>query len=205
MDISSMIMQIMFLVSGSLLYPVIILLLALLVWTLVTLGQMVSEYSERTRDFKKLKEISCKSRECIRNNQTDEAALILKESKSNPQIKRFMGELSTIIGSGTFPIESEKMLQDYEITLRCRLDNLKILTRTAPMLGLMGTLIPLGPALMGLSSGNIQLLASNLVIAFSTTILGLLVAGISYTVLLTKKRWYLQDIGDLEYVVDVLK
>ncbi len=205
MDISSTIMQIMFLLSGSLLYPVVIILLALVIWTLIALGHMVSEYSERTRDLKKLKDTIHKSRKFIHENQTEEAAALLRGSESNPQIKEFLGEICTILGNETFSIESEKMLQDYEITLRCKLDKLKILTRTAPMLGLMGTLIPLGPALMGLTSGDIQMLASNLVIAFSTTILGLLIAGIAYALLLTKKRWYLQDIGDMEYVVDVLK
>jgi biopolymer transport protein ExbB/TolQ len=73
------------------------------------------------------------------------------------------------------------------------------------MLGLMGTLIPMGPALMGLSSGNIQQLAANLVIAFATTVLGLLAGGVAYSILLIKKKWYTQDLSDMEYVVEVLK
>lgn len=73
------------------------------------------------------------------------------------------------------------------------------------MLGLMGTLIPLGPALMGLSSGNIQALATNLVIAFSTTVLGLLVGGVAYAVLVVRRRWYYQDFSDMEYIAGVLE
>ncbi|HHI30439.1 MAG TPA: MotA/TolQ/ExbB proton channel family protein, partial [Candidatus Methanoperedenaceae archaeon] len=66
-------------------------------------------------------------------------------------------------------------------------------------------LIPLGPALMGLSSGNIEALASNLAIAFATTVLGILTGGVAYAVLIVKKRWYTQDLSDMEYVVEVLK
>jgi len=73
------------------------------------------------------------------------------------------------------------------------------------MLGLMGTLIPLGPALMGLSTGNIQQLSANLVIAFSTIVLGLLAGSVAYCILLIKTKWYLQDLSDIEYVVEVLK
>jgi biopolymer transport protein ExbB/TolQ len=73
------------------------------------------------------------------------------------------------------------------------------------MFGLMGTLIPLGPALMGLTSGDIQQLATNMVVAFSTTVLGLLTGGIAYAIVVVKKRWYTQDLSDMEYVVEVLK
>ncbi len=79
------------------------------------------------------------------------------------------------------------------------------MVKLGPMFGLMGTLIPLGPALMGLSTGNIQQLVTNMVVAFSTTVLGLLTGGIAYAILIVKKRWYTQDLSDMEYVVEVLK
>ena len=58
---------------------------------------------------------------------------------------------------------------------------------------------------MGLTAGNIQQLATNLVVAFSTTVLGLLSGGIAYIISLVKKRRYTQDLSDMEYVVEVLK
>ena len=121
-------------------------------------------------------------------------------SGSNPLLRSFIGDLAKFLGDDRFSIESEKLLQDYEIRIAAELERLKILTRTAPMLGLMGTLIPLGPALMGLSAGNVEALASNLVIAFSTTVLGLFAGGIAYAIMLTKRRWYVQDLSDMEYV-----
>ena len=42
------------------------------------------------------------------------------------------------------------------------------------MLGLMGTLIPMGPALVGLSTGDIASMAYNMQVAFATT-------AVSYT------------------------
>ena len=79
-----------------------------------------------------------------------------------------------------------------------------MLARVGPMFGLMGTLIPMGPALIGLASGNIQQLASNLVIAFSTTVIGILVGVICYSISMVKRRWYAQDLSDMEYIVELL-
>jgi len=73
-----------------------------------------------------------------------------------------------------------------------------------PMLGLVGTLLPLGPALTGLASGDVQALAGNLIIAFTTTVFGILVGAFAYAVSLTRRTWYEQDVSDLEYIVDVL-
>ena len=68
----------------------------------------------------------------------------------------------------------------------------------------MGTLIPMGPALVGLSSGSVEALASNLVVAFSTTVLGLLVGALCYCMGLARRRWYATDLARLEYVYDCL-
>lgn len=200
MDPSALIMETMFTISGALLYPVIILLLVFVVWTLAALGQFISEYSGRTRDPGRLRTGCRETRALIEAQSYGEAAEAMAASGSNPLLRSFIGDLAKFLGDDRFSIESEKLLQDYEIRIAAELERLKILTRTAPMLGLMGTLIPLGPALMGLSAGNVEALASNLVIAFSTTVLGLFAGGIAYAIMLTKRRWYVQDLSDMEYV-----
>lgn len=81
----------------------------------------------------------------------------------------------------------------------------RILARIGPMLGLMGTLIPLGPAMIALSQGNIQELATNLITAFATTVLGLIVGGVGYTLFIVRKRWYLEDLSDVGYLAKKLE
>jgi len=203
-DLSTLIMETMFTLSGALLYPAIIVLLAFVVWTLTALGQFISEYSGRTRNLERLRDGCRETQALVQAQSYGEAAETLAASGSNPLLRSFTGDLAKLLGDDRFSIESEKLLQDYEIRIAAELERLKILTRTAPMLGLMGTLIPLGPALMGLSSGNVEALASNLVIAFSTTVLGLFAGGIAYAIMLTKRRWYLQDLSDMEYVARVV-
>ena len=205
MEVAASITEMLFVLSGALLYPAILLLIALVVWVLVMLGQAVSEYSGRTRDLGLIREASARARHLRAEGDPGAAAAAFGTIPMNPMVRNFVADLGAFLGDARFPLETEKLLQDYELLIGKELERLKILTRTAPMLGLMGTLIPLGPALMGLSAGNIQALASNLVVAFSTTVLGLLVGGIAYAVMLIRRHWYYQDFSDMEYIAGALE
>jgi len=205
MDVSSGIMGTMFMISNSLLYPVVIALLGLIVWSLMSCGQFVSEYASRSRDIKKL-DAGCRgTKKHIELGDFSKASAVLISCGSNDFLKNFIRDLSDFIGVEMFSIRIEKLLQDYELKIARELEKPRLVARLGPIIGLMGTLIPMGPALMGLSTGNIQQLASNLTIAFSTTVLGLLAGGVAYGILLVKKRWYTQDLSDMEFVVEVLK
>ena len=63
------------------------------------------------------------------------------------------------------------------------------------MLGLVATMIPMGPALVAVSAGNTQGIAANLVVAFSAVIVALLAAAITYTVLSIRRRWLLEELN----------
>lgn len=204
MELSAPVMEIMYLLSGALLYPTVILLIVSVVWILVALGQIISEYAGRTRDMDALRKSGKEACRQLQAGEIEAAVRSLQSIRANPDVKRFIKDLSALLGDAKFPIESEKLLQDYEISTSRKLEHVRILIRIAPMLGLMGTLIPLGPALMGLSSGNVQALATNLVVAFSTTVLGLLVGGVAYAVFIIRRRWYSQDFSDMEYLAEVL-
>jgi biopolymer transport protein ExbB/TolQ len=95
----------------------------------------------------------------------------------------------------------KKCLDDLEIDIARRMARLALATRVGPMLGLVGTLIPLGPALTGLASGSLDALAGNLIIAFTTTVFGILVGGFAYAIGLVRRTWYEQDLSDLEFLV----
>ncbi|MCW3140473.1 MAG: MotA/TolQ/ExbB proton channel family protein [Methanophagales archaeon] len=195
----------MFMISNSLLYPVIIILLGLVAWSLISVGQLISEYASRNRDIAKLK-VGCRdAKKYMQMQDYKKAAEVLRSSGSNDFLRSFLNDLTESLKENKFAVEAEKLLQDYELRIAKELEKARLVVKLGPMFGLMGTLIPLGPALMGLTAGNIQQLATNLVVAFSTTVLGLLSGGIAYTISLVKKRWYTQDLSDMEYVVEVLK
>ena len=98
-----------------------------------------------------------------------------------------------------------KALADAEFQATKRLEHTRILIRVGPILGLMGTLIPISPALVGLAQGDVQALSNNLVIAFSTTVVGLLIGGLAYVITAFRDRFYQQDVVTLEYVLDRLE
>ncbi len=97
------------------------------------------------------------------------------------------------------PLLVEKLASDAEIVWRDEVERIGALARRGPALGLMGTLIPLGPALVGLAAGNLQMMSENLVIAFATTVVGLLVGTLAGAAVAVKKRWYRADAALLSF------
>ena len=63
---------------------------------------------------------------------------------------------------------------------------------------------PMGPALVGLSTGDIASMAYNMQVAFATTVVGLFAAAIGFITQQVKQRWYLQDMTNLEFVAELL-
>lgn len=87
---------------------------------------------------------------------------------------------------------------DLELDIMKRLEWLRIVSRTAPMLGLVATMIPMGPALLGLSRGDAASVGENLVVAFSAVILALVAASITFFVLTIRRRWLLEELRAVE-------
>ena len=79
-----------------------------------------------------------------------------------------------------------------------RIERADFITRIAPMLGLMGTLIPLGPGLAALGEGELKVLTTAMTVAFDTTIIGLLVGIIGFILGRMRRRWYDGALYELE-------
>ena len=75
----------------------------------------------------------------------------------------------------------------------------RLLTKLGPVLGLIGTLISMSPALVGLSNGDISGMAYNMQVVFSATVVGLLISVVGLFTQQLKSRWYAMDISSLEY------
>ncbi|MCL0080738.1 MotA/TolQ/ExbB proton channel family protein [Peptococcaceae bacterium] len=193
----------LFLISNAFLYPVLILLLVLLVITLVKLGEFIFEYSVRTRNTKKAETAILNAKQLLDKQAFDKVVPVLKQSYNNPVVTGYIKEVSGIINDCHLA-KVEKTLQEYEIRVLKKLEPTKIISQVGPILGLMGTLIPLSPGLLGLINGDIEILARSLIIAFSTTVVGLASAGVAFVITTVRRRWYSQDISDIEYISAVL-
>jgi len=87
---------------------------------------------------------------------------------------------------------------DLEIWILRRLEWLRIVSRSTPMLGLVATMIPMGPALLALSNNDAKAIGQNLIVAFSAVILALVSASITFTVLTVRRRWLLEELRAIE-------
>lgn len=87
-------------------------------------------------------------------------------------------------------------IETLELRLLKELEGLRIVSRVAPMLGLVATMIPIGPALVVVAAGDSVGMAEQLVIAFAAVIIALLSASLTYVVLLVRRRWLLSEISE---------
>ncbi|MCO7514222.1 MotA/TolQ/ExbB proton channel family protein [Pseudomonas guariconensis] len=87
---------------------------------------------------------------------------------------------------------------DLELWIMKQLEWLRITSRSAPMLGLVATMIPMGPALLALTRGDSQGIGENMVVAFSSVIVALVSASITFFILTVRRRWLLQELRSLE-------
>lgn len=196
--------SLLYVFSTSLLYPDMIGLLILFGWSLILVGSMVQEYTSRRRNVHELEEVTLRAASFAGSGMPKEAAEALKGYRS-PQLAGVLREIAASLESNMLHIRLDKILQDAELDMARRLEPLRMGIRVGPILGLMGTLIPMGPALVSLSKGDVQSMAASLIIAFTTTVIGLVVGGICYCSLLIRNRWYHQDLSDVEYAADILR
>lgn len=78
------------------------------------------------------------------------------------------------------------------------LEAARIATRIAPMMGLVATMIPMGPAMKSLSDGNLGAVSENLMVAFSAVILALIAASATYLVVNVRRRWLAEEMLEIE-------
>jgi biopolymer transport protein ExbB/TolQ len=136
----------------------------------------------------------------------DEIISVIEKGQIPPTHKEILKTM--IIGSDVSSEFREslaiKMVEDENINSAKKLERTDIIAKIAPAIGLMGTLIPLGPGLTALGAGNIQSLAQHLTIAFDAAVLGMASASIAFITSKIRRRWYEEDISNLETMVDTI-
>ena len=186
--------NVLFWISNGLLVPVIVGLLYFFVNSILLLGIFFNQYLIYSKQTKLLK----KTLDSLR---ADDMEKLTVEAGKLPQ-SNFTGFLHNIIEAPS-KAYSNRLLADYEVRADAELGKYKLLTKFGPILGLMGTLIPMGPALAGLATGDVASMAYNMQIAFATTVVGLFVGAIGYVLLQIKQRWFVADLADLEFIADL--
>lgn len=189
--------NILYWISTGLLVPVIVLLIFFFVRALILIGAFFGQYLNQkrtaTKFYDRIKDLT--------------SATLPEFTASLPETPASitMAYAKKIIGERGNNAKIELLLAEYEIEADKNISTSKVLTKMGPILGLMGTLIPMGPALVGLASGDIASMAYNMQVAFATTVVGLVVSGIGFLTQQVKGRWAISNLTILEYLADVVK
>lgn len=201
MNLLNLLQNILSVLSSAMLYPVMILLVILFVWIIITLGGFASEYFERKRHAQKqnpndfIESFSHDNLLRFTSQEIQRIPFCFQE-----YFRELVNELKR--DKRGREIRIEYLLQSKEQKMTKSLDKLRLMIRVGPTLGLMGTIIPMGPALSALSQGDLEKLSSNIIIAFTTTVVGLAIGIAAYCLSTAKNRWVNDDIKNLEYFTE---
>ena len=198
--------QVIFDVSAALRVPVLVLALASLALVVVEAGAFAVEVvRRRRRDTARLERVARTARAALEGGDVPAARLALRQvawSGAMAATLELIAERARAAGGAD---RVAKALADFDFASLRRLERTRMLVRAGPALGLMGTLIPLAPALAGLADGDVGQLSRNLRVAFSVTVLGLMVGSLAFAISLVRDRLYGQDLSDLEFVAATLE
>jgi biopolymer transport protein ExbB/TolQ len=186
----------LFWVSNSLLIPDIVILLVLFVRSLLLLGSFYNQFMTKRRNDRLL-DPSIKE---LTVERVGELSPLLP-AKDNSLFIHYLRDLLSNPPSEAY---SDYMISNFENAAQKDTATSKLLSKMGPILGLVGTLIAMSPALVGLSMGDISGMAYNMQIVFATTVVGLVISSIGIVTLQFKNRWYARDVNRLDYVARIL-
>lgn len=191
-------------ISQSLTIPVLVILLVIVIVAIIALGGVIAEYTSRRkvpvgtiRDL--IYEINAaESQEKLKN--------VISNAKIPKSQKRVLTEIasSESLGDTSREALARKLFEYEEEKTLNSLQKTDIITRIGPTLGLMGTLIPMGPGLAALGAGDINTLASSLTVAFNTTIVGIGSGALCYVIGKIRSGWYDRYLSDLDALIDAV-
>ena len=187
--------QSLYWITTGLLIPTVCLLLVCVARAFLLCGSSIATALERRRFAQKIDT-------AFANPHYTASDLVALKLPSDAPLTQTLEELSNL---GRVPGQVQRILAQLEIVHSKRISEARLLARVGPMLGLMGTLIPLGPALLGLAEGDLQSLAENMLVAFATTVIGLLVGGLGFAVQQSRQRWAAEDIAHAEFAASLFE
>ena len=191
-------------ISQSLTIPVLVILLIIVIISIISLGGLISEYTSRKKvPIGTIRDLIYQINAA---ESADELKSIISGAKIPKAQKKVLTELasSSALGNDSREALARKLFEFEEEKTMSNLQKTDIITRIGPTLGLMGTLIPMGPGLAALGAGDINTLASSLTVAFNTTIVGIGSGALCYVIGKIRSGWYDRYLSDLDALIDAV-
>jgi len=183
----------LYLVTSGLLIPCVAYLLYLLLQSLMTVG---GYFARKHREAEGLNELT----QWVHSLDFSEPMSFpstLNRWRTSEVIKKIL--------HCTSRSRANHILTEYEVTLDKYVSRFSTQAKLGPIIGLMGTLIPMGPALQGLATGDIAQLATQMQVAFTTTVVGLVIGGLGFSMYQIERRRATQELALLDLLNSILE
>ena len=178
-------------ISTALQVPVVVAILYLLARGLLALGDFYGRWTDRLRRVRQTQALA---------TVPADALLDTLQQASPRKADALRHAFDALRQAPADAVWHERVVTEFELAVDRRLALLRTMTRIGPLLGLMGTLIPLGPALVALAAGDIAVLARKMEVAFATTVVGLVIGAIGFLLHQAAQRWAMDDLSLLEFI-----
>lgn len=191
-------------ISQSLTIPVLVILLIIVIISIITLGGLIAEYTSRKNvPVGTIRDLIYQINEA---GSVEELKSVISGASIPKAQKKVLNEIasSEALGRSSREALARKLFEFEEEKTEDNLRKTDIITRIGPTLGLMGTLIPMGPGLAALGAGDINTLASSLTVAFNTTIVGIGSGALCYVIGKIRSGWYDRYLSDLDALIDAV-
>ena len=191
-------------ISQSLLIPVLVILLICAFYVIIALGSLIAEYT--SRKIVSVEEIDNLIENIDKSTTVSEAKGYILKADINKSQKKILNEIldKEELSPDSREVIATRLVEQREEIVDKRLRRTDIIVRVGPTLGLMGTLIPMGPGLAALGAGDINTLASSLTVAFNTTIVGIGSGALCYVLGKIRSGWYDRYLSDLDALIDAV-
>jgi len=189
MNLAALLQSAIYLISSTLLYPALLVLLVSFIALVMNAGTFLAEWAERARH---------------KAPGPDDWPAILAGRRTLDHTMGAALERLEVMLNGPNPTWEavESLFTETRRRFRKKLDILRILVRLGPSVGLIGTLIPMSTGLASLSQGDMSRLSSDLVVAFTTTVVGLSVGVTAFVLYTVRGRWLENDLEVLQLVME---
>ena len=190
-------------VGSALLVPVVVILLALIVYSLYCVGSIVVEAAcERRRYRAAIPQLLAQ----LDAADPDDLPRVIDESGL---LRRHKDDLDELVNYLYLPEDArtevaKRLLANESLAYKKVVGRTETVSKIAPMLGLMATLIPLGPGIVAMGQGDTEQLSQSLRVAFDGTVAGLVTAVVCLVVSRLRKRWYADYLVSLEAAMNTL-
>lgn len=201
---SELLSSVLHVVAQSLLIPIIAILLAILAYSIIQAGGLISEHSSRIRTDSK--EIEMIINGFSNPGNPEKIRSVIKSANLPESHKEILEKITLNVNMGEKSREAfaRKLIEEEENKAAKSIEKTDIIAKIGPAVGLMGTLIPMGPGLAALGAGDVNTLAQNLMVAFDSAIIGLAAASVAFTISRIRRRWYEDQLSTLDTLAESL-